>query len=263
MHGLVTVCSGKGGSGKTTSALAIAGALKALGAPPDAVIDLDYGGTLTRAYGYRPDNPFSEEVLNGRVPFADALHETAEGVMLIPSTAGLANVSREKLNPWRERLQELAQTNLIVADTSDDIYSAPVAAAILAADVLAIPVPLSKKAYERTYTEIAGLLHLFGRNPERVWFGTMVDQRASLPRHILTMIAQDGVTLAALIPRGIAIDEADFKGVSVVASDPRSKPARAYMELGRAIYAALRRVDGASPGEAVSRVTRSIEEVLR
>jgi cellulose biosynthesis protein BcsQ len=261
-HGLVTVCSGKGGSGKTTSVLAIAGGLKLLGTTPDAVIDLDYGGSLTRAYGYTPATPFSESLLESAVRFEDALHETAEAIMLIPSTASLANVGREKMHAWRDRLRELAKTRLIVVDTSDDILSAPVAAAILAADVLAIPVPLSKKAYERTYVEIAGLLRSHSHEPEEVWFGTMVDQRASLPRHVLKLIADDGVELAVLIPKGIAVDEADFKAVSVVGSEPRSKPALAYIELARAIYARLRRLTGAAPGGQTSRTTKELPEPI-
>jgi cellulose biosynthesis protein BcsQ len=256
--GIITVCSGKGGVSKTTSALAIAGALKVLGTPPDAVIDLDYGASLTRAYGYQPATPFSEALLDGTVSFADALHETEEGLALIPASAALANVDREKLELWRARLIELGREHLLVIDTSDDILSAPVAAAILAADVLAIPVPLAKKAYERTFPEIAGLLQSFEREPEQVWFGAMVDQRAALPRHVLKTIAEDGVELAVHIPRGIAIDEADFRAASVVATHPKSKVAAAYVELATVIYARLRRLSGAAPGKALGRQTREL-----
>jgi cellulose biosynthesis protein BcsQ len=260
-HGIVTICSGKGGVGKTTSTLAIAGGLKVLGALPDAVMDLDYGGSLTRAYGYAPATAFSERLLDGDISFEAALHPTEEAIMLIPSTASLANVEKGKMHQWRDRLRELAKTKLLVVDTSDDILSAPVAAAILAADILAIPVPLSKKAYDRTYSEIAGLLKTFSHHPEEVWFATMVDQRASLPRHVLQTIADDGVELAALIPKGISIDEADYKLVSVVASEPKSKPALAYIELSRTIYARLRRLTGAQPGGTANEALRDLPPV--
>jgi septum site-determining protein MinD len=260
--GIITVASGKGGSGKTTSALAIAGGLKKLGALPDAVIDLDYGASLTRAYGYTPSEGFSEALLDGRVSFEDALHETKEGIALIPASASLANVPKEKMYAWRDRLRELGREKLLVIDTSDDILSAPVAAAILAADVLAIPVPVTQKAYKRTYPEIGGLLAGQQYTPEQVWFGTMVDQRPALTRHILREIAEDGVALMVLVPRGIAADEADFESGSVVMASPKSKVAAAYVELATMIYARLRRLTGAMPGAPVGRPTRELPAVV-
>jgi septum site-determining protein MinD len=255
--GIVTVASGKGGSGKTTSALAIAGGLKKLGVEPDALIDLDYGASATRVVGYAPQSGFSEALLDGRVSFADALHETAE-VPIVPASADLAKVGRDRMYAWLERLRELGRQYLLVIDTSDDILSTPVAAAILAADVIALPVPITQKAYQRTFPEIGGLLASQQREPELVWFGTMVDQRPAVTRHILKQIAQDGVELSVLVPRGVAADEADFQATSVIASSPKSKVAVAYMDLATIIYARLRRLTGASPGAERGRPTREL-----
>lgn len=258
MRGIITIASGKGGSGKTTSALAIAGALRSLGATPDALIDLDYGASATRAYGYEPSSPLAEALLDGRIEFAAATNETEEGVPLISATAGLAQIPRSRMEQWRDRLRELGSSRLLVIDTSDDILSAPVAAAILAADILAIPIPLSKKAYDRTMPEIAGLLDNFGATPETIWFGTIVDPRTALARHVLKLIADDGIELTASIPKGIAIEEADFAAASVMHSAPNSKPALAYLDLGRAIYARLRRLNGEA-GPKLMRQPRTLE----
>lgn len=244
MRGIITVASGKGGSGKTTSALTIAGALRTLGALPDALIDLDYGASATRAYGYEPSSPLSEALLDCRIDFSEAVNETEEGVPLIPATTSLATVPKERMVQWRDRLRQLGASRLLVIDTSDDILSAPVAAAILAADILAIPVPLSKKAYDRTFPEIAGLLDSFKHAPEAIWFATMADPRTAIAKHVLKLLADDGIELAGIIPKGVAIEEADFKGASVIRTDPQSKPALAYLDLARTIYARLRRING-------------------
>jgi chromosome partitioning protein len=258
LRGIIVVASGKGGSAKTTSTLAIAGALKKLGVPPDATVDLDYGASLTRSYGYQPAEGFSQALLDGRISLADALHETAEGIPVVPASAALASVGRDRMAAWRDRLRELGKEHLLVIDTSDDVLSAPVAAAILAADILALPVPISQKAYARTFPEIGGLLSAQGHAPELVWFGTMVDQRTALTRQLLTQIAEDGVELSVLIPRGIAADEADFASGSVIFAAPKSRVAIAYMELATNIYARLRRLTGAEPGRAHGRPTRSL-----
>ena len=242
LHGIITVASGKGGVGKTTSAMAVAGGLKKLGATPDAILDLDYGCSLTRSYGFEPSQSLSQQVLDGMLSFEAALNETDEGIALIPGTSGLAGVEKTRTTAWRDRLRELGRQKLIVIDTSDDIFSAPVAAAILAADVLLIPVPMTKKAYERTYPEIGGLLAAAGDGePEQIWFGTMVDRRLALTNHMLKMVAEDGVELSVLIPRSVVADESDFGQVSLVAAQPKSKVAVAYHELAAVVFARLRR----------------------
>jgi cellulose biosynthesis protein BcsQ len=259
--GIIVIASGKGGSAKTTSTLAIAGGLKKLGVPPDAMIDLDYGASLTRSCGYQPAEGFSQALLEGRISFADALHATPEGIPVVPASAELATIGRDQMFAWRDRLRELGKDHLLVIDTSDDILSTPVAAAILAADIIALPVPISLKAYARTFPEIAGLLSAQQHAPELVWFGTMVDQRTALTREVLRQIAEDGVELSVLIPRGVAADEADFASGSVVFAAPKSKVASAYVELATNIYARLRRLAGAKPGRAHGRTTRSLSAV--
>lgn len=243
LHGIITVASGKGGVGKTTSAMAVAGALKKLGAPPDAILDLDYGCSLTRSYGFEPSQALSQQVLDGLLSFEAALNDTDEGIAVIPATSGLTGVEKSRTAAWRDRLLELGREKLIVIDTSDDVFSAPVAAAILAADILLIPVPMTKKAYERTYPEIGGLLAAAGgeNEPEQIWFGTMVDRRLALTNHMLKMVADDGVELSALIPRSVVADESDWGQVSLVAAQPKSKVALAYHDLAAVVLARLRR----------------------
>lgn len=247
LHGLIVVTSGKGGVAKTSSAAAIAAGLTQIGARVDFMIDLDYGTSLTRSNGYSPSAPMSQQLLDGEISLEDAQRATKDEIPIVPATVGLSTVPQARILQWRDKLRDLARDHLIVADTSDDISSAPVAAAILAADLLAIPVTASITAYLRTYPEIGGMLEAAGRYPEIVWFGTMIDQRSAVTRYVLKMIADDGVELATLVPRGVAVEEAAIEDRSVVTARPRSKPAIAYVELATKIYARLRRLNGASP----------------
>ena len=243
-HGLIVVSSGKGGVTKSTSTQAIAGALKVLGSPPDAVLDLDYGASTTRGYGYKPETPFAEALLDGRVELEKALLDTDEGIPLVGTNAGIAHVEKSKTIAWRDRLVELKKKHLIIVDTSDDIMSAPVAAAILAADILLVPTPLDKRAYERTFPEISGLLEGHKHNPEVMWFATLVDRKTAYSDHVEQMIARDGRELLARIPRGIAAAEAGSARQSVVGHAKNSKVAKAYVELARLVYARLQKLNG-------------------
>lgn len=258
LTGLVAVVSGKGGVGKTTSTQAVAGALKLLGETPDFLLDMDYGASLTRSYGYTPSEPVAEALLNRKIEVPDAINETDEGIMLVPTTPDIAHTSIDKTSPWRQRLRELAQEYLIVADTSDDVMSAPVAATILAADILLVPVMLDEKTYRRTFPEIGGLLAGAKHEPEVMWFVTRAERETQYSRHIEKLIADDGVELLVKIPSGVAAKEADSKSVSVVGYAPSASVSKKYRELAQLVYARLRSVRGGVPAAAPERKARPI-----
>jgi cellulose biosynthesis protein BcsQ len=252
--GIVVLCAGKGGVGKTTSVRNIAEALKRLGCfaevpTPDFVLDLDYGASLTRSYGYEPNNGFAQAVLEGRVTIADALHETNDGIMLVPTDARIGLANPAEARGWAERLRELGRERLLVIDTSDDILSAAVIAAILSADVLAIPLELTKEAWERAFPEIRALLEAVpDHKPDIVWFATKVEGARRVSKEVEKDIARDGVVLANRIPRAAAVGEAAYAESSVVRMFQRNPASIAYGELANTIYARLRERGGATPG---------------
>jgi septum site-determining protein MinD len=265
--GVITVASGKGGVGKTTSVMNLAAALRDLGAfdpeanPQDVVIDMDYGASLTRTYGYDPKSGFAVAVLDGKCAIEDALHTTEDGIMLVPTDAKIGAEGKEKLQTWIAALRRLGEDRLVICDGSDDIFSTAVAASILASDVLAIPIQLSQKAYDRTWPEILGLIETAGHNPEIVCFGTMVDKRLRSQRATIAAIANDGIELASFVPRAEAINEADIQHKSLISFAPRSPAATAYRDLASNIYARLRKMHGAAPRRA-GQATRPLPSVV-
>ncbi|MHB8392512.1 MAG: ParA family protein [Acidobacteriaceae bacterium] len=249
LHGIATIGSGKGGIGKTTSALALASAFADYmedGDLPPILIDADHGASATRTLGYAPSTPILEHLLDGRISLESALHETNDNFLLIPATTSLAIIPLDRVKPWAAKLKELGKTRLVIIDTSDEVLSAPVQAALIAADVLLLPTELSRKSYERTYPEINSVLRHYNVEPDELWFGTKVDRRPAVPREMQRRISDDGVELVVLVPRGIAADEADMHQLSVVKALPKSKVAEAYRDLAAMVYARLRRRSSAS-----------------
>jgi cellulose biosynthesis protein BcsQ len=126
--------------------------------------------------------------------------------------------------------------------------SAPVAAAILAADILLMPTLLNETTYERTYPEILGLLAAHNHSPEMMWFATLVRRKTQYSEDVERQIAQDGRELLVRVPLGVAAEEARRKQISVVAYDKNSAVSKAYIALAKLVYARLQRVNGAAAG---------------
>lgn len=244
LHGLVALVSGKGGVTKTASAVNLAGALAYVGAAPDALLDLDYGASLTRRMGYKPKDPYAAALLDGKIGWDRAVLPTAEGIGVIPTNAEISETPKGKTLAWRDRLIELKRDHLVVVDTSDDIMSAPVAAAILAADILVIPVVLDETVYERTFPEIRGLLAANKHTPEEICFGALVGRRTIYSEDMERTIAGDGIELLGRVPIGVAAAEARRKRLSVVKYAPRSAVSKAYIDLAKIVFARLQRLHG-------------------
>lgn len=240
---IVTITSGKGGSSKTKTTASLTRALFTIGTPPTATIDADYGASLTRLYGYRPTHPVLVDLMDGKLTFEQALHETADEVPLIPGTPALAQLptNRELLLRWRDRFLELGTDRLLTIDTSDDIASVPVASAILAADVLVIPLQLDGGDYDRTYPEISGILAAFDHHPEEVWIAAMADGRTIYEKRVAQRLADDGREISVRIPRSIAVREAELSQRSVVGALPKAKVTQAYLDLANVVLARMRR----------------------
>ena len=258
---LITVASGKGGSAKTKTTANLARALYDIGAPPSATIDADYGISLTRLYGYSPTSSIITALIDGTIDFEAALHETNDEIPVIPGSPQIAKVpgTREELMRWRNRFREIGEGRLILVDTSDDITSAPVAAAILAADLLVIPLQFEDGDYERTYPEIEGILTAFDHHPAEVWVGSMVEGRTAYERAMAQRLADEGREISIRIPRAVAVREAGRYERSAVGAFPKAKVTTVYRDLATIVLARMRRL-GYTAGKA-TRTTRTTRDV--
>ncbi len=152
---IVTVSSGKGGVGKTTTALALAAILGAerhrhgLGTP--VVLDLDPRSDATRGVGIQPGGNRYEKLLatgpegvDGDTLLTMAV-PTEEGFVIIPGSPETAFLEARQFavaggdDAARRRLQDLCAQRLAIIDTAPGFDRALTRGAIGAADVLIIP----------------------------------------------------------------------------------------------------------------------------
>lgn len=251
---IYAIANQKGGVGKTTTTLGLAGALAAKGESV-LVVDADPQGTLTLACGLRYDRgvtlqPLEKalaDVLDDRsaspdIYVAKPQHLTFSAIGCTGALAALDTVIRgepggetclgEMLDPLRDRYR------WILIDTSPYLGALTVAALCAATDVV-IPTPLE-------YWSIVGLSDLLRTtqkvkkklNPDISVAGilrTMVDKRTRLSRDADAML-KDFVKekvriLGTEIPASVKAGEAALWGCMLDEYSPAKKVAEAYAQL--------------------------------
>lgn len=233
----------KGGTGKTTTAAALAQAAVKEGRKVLAV-DLDPQANLSYAIGADQNRRGAYHLLTG-TPAGSLWQETAQGIAVISGSPDLSTIQtapgsgrrlREALEPVKE------EYDICIIDTpptfGELIYNA-----LYAADALLIPLEADTNSLQGLYqiADIAGQIKK-GNEGLRI-AGTVItryDGRTKFNRYLKDVIADKGAAsgapLLAVIRAGISVREAAAMQASLFEYAPNSKPAADYMELFRAIF---------------------------
>jgi chromosome partitioning protein len=249
---IAAIVSGKGGVTKTTTAYALAAALRELDVD-STLVDLDPGASLTEAAGLIPDGSHAVDLLTDKAPIEKLLVETNDGILIVPGTAATLNTSTEKkeLIGYAERLRAAGSDRLLVIDTAQGLALGATRAAMLAADFLVIPMQAEPAVIRRSYPDVLAMMRVFLKDPELktrfrvdpelLFVMTKFNGRLKLSELQLSTIAKDGIQVAAYVPEGVAAKECCLVGKSVVTYAPRSPITAGYRNLARTLVASLNR----------------------
>ena len=235
---ILTTAVIKGGTGKTTTAAALAQAAAADGKRVLA-IDLDPQANLSFAIGADQNRAGSYQLLHGSDP-AQLIQATAQGIDVIAASPDLAT---EKTTPASaKRLQAAIEPikgsyDLIVIDTPPTMGELTFNA-LQAATGLLIPLEADANSLQGLY-QIVDIAHQMQRsNPALNISGvilTRFDGRPKFSRYMLDVIADKGAEIGATflmaISKGIAISEAQAMQQSIYEYAPNSRPAQDYKKL--------------------------------
>lgn len=250
-----TIANQKGGVGKTTTAVTLAGLLAERGARV-LLLDLDPHGSMTSYFGYNPDtlakgsyNLFGDEVVVSRESVrAQLLPAGDTGIFLIGASPALATVERRA--PGRDGMG-LRVSRALAAVWEDFDYvlidTPPVLGALMinalaASEQLLIPVQtefLALKGLERMVRTLAMVTRSLQKDLPHLIIPTLFDRRTQASVSSLrTLRNQYPDTIwAGMIPVDTKLRDASRLGLLPSRHEPSSRAVQAYGALLKVLLA--------------------------
>lgn len=239
---IYTIATQKGGTGKTTTAAAIAQAA-AFNGKRALAIDLDPQGNLSYCLAADSTQPGSYDLLQGE-PAENVIQTTAQGISVIAASPdlqtetsgqGTARRLQKALTPIKDSF------DIIIIDTPATAGELQYNA-LQAADRLIIP--LEADAYNlqslAQITEAAEQIKT--SNPDLKPGGilmTQYDPRPIINRQLREMLEEtaeaQGIPFLGTVRKAVAVKEAAALQVSLFEYAPKSKPAADYMSIYKTI----------------------------
>lgn len=237
---IITISNAKGGTGKTTTALALAQAAAHEGKRV-LLIDLEPQGNSTFTLQASTSGITVYDVMAEGVNAAEAIQQTnIDNLDVMAAGWSLSTLTTNRGSARRlANALEAIKSNYsyIVIDTpptaGELLYNA-----MQAATHLVIPVNPDAFSMQGIYQIYDTAEQIKTSNPNLKHIGVVINMssgRANLTRTAKEVIASEckklGIKVYGEIPTGIAIQEAQAARVSLFDHAPKSKPARAYMDV--------------------------------
>ena len=247
---IIAVINNKGGVGKTTTAVNVAGAL-AVAEQPTLLVDLDPQGNATAGLGPERSTAATiyDVLLEGVAADQACCQTTLPALTLLPGSGDLVGAElalaerparetclREALRPLAERFR------FIIVDCPPSLGLLTLNA-LVAADAAVIPLQCEYYALEGL-AQLMKTLDLVRERAnsqlaiEGIVF-TMFDGRTSLATQVRGEVERcfKAYLFEAVIPRNVRLTEAPSHGCTIVQYDLRSPGAVAYLELAKEVIA--------------------------
>ena len=232
MKKVIVITSGKGGVGKTTTAINIGAAINYFG---KNVLVID-GNLTTPNVGIHLNSPevpvsLNHVLLKKASPF-EAVYEHESGLKIVPSSLSvreLKKIAPEKLKDYKKDFQEIA--DIVIVDSAAGLGSEAESALNMADELVIVTNPEMPAITDALKTiRLAEQL----KKPVKGVIVTRVrkDKIEMQPETVKDMLE---VPILGMVPEDLIIKESQNLKDAVIHTHPKSKPARAYKEIAAKI----------------------------
>lgn len=229
---IIAITSGKGGVGKTTTAINIGAALNNFGKD---VLILD-GNLSTPNVGIHlgsPEAPINlNHILSKKAEAFEAVYEHESGLKIIPSSLSIKELDKAKnyrLKDFKKEISALADN--IIIDSAAGLGQEAISAMELGDELIIVTNPEMPAIADALKTiKVAERL----KKPVRGVIVTRVKKNKieMIPETVREMLE---IPILGMIPEDIAVQESIAMKNPVVFTHPKSKASRAYKEIAAKI----------------------------
>lgn len=239
---IITAAVIKGGTGKTTTAAALAQAAHRDGKRVLAV-DLDPQANFSFSLGADQNKPGSYQMLTG-TPIRELIQTTPQGIDCVSASPNLATIkttpgSAKRLSKALATMEDAYDIALI--DTPPQMGELTFNA-LQAATGLIVPLETDNNSLQGLYQILEIAAQVQQTNPQLKILGTVItryDPRPNINKYLMGAISQigkeAGAPLLATIRTGVAVREAQAMQQDLYSYARHSKPATDYMKLYKMI----------------------------
>jgi chromosome partitioning protein len=234
------IANQKGGVGKTTTAISLSDAIAKSGAKT-LLIDLDPQCNATSGLGFQPIN--SHPLVTGSA-FSECLIKTGTPLLhLLPGSRKFADIEALTQNDMqkskrieRQLFDEMSVYDYVLIDSPPSLGHLTQIALAASSEVF-MPIQCEFFAMEGLVRMIEVIKKIMSSKPDKLKFGgialTMYDIALELTHEVDREVRNffGEIVFKTVIPRDVAISEAPSHGLSVIDYAPKSRGARAYIEL--------------------------------
>ena len=232
MAKLITITSGKGGVGKTTTAINLGAALNAFGKDV-VVLDANLTTPNVGLHLGAPIVPVSlNHVLLGKAKISDAIYEHESGTKIIPSSLSVRELRRldhSKLKEVGKKLRKMA--DYVIFDSAAGLGEEAIAALESGDEIIIVTNPEIPAVTDALKT--SKVIEELGKNVKGVIVNRVRGNKSEMPvKNIKDMLE---LPILGVVPEDKNMQKALLMKDAIIHTHPKSRAAKAYREIAARI----------------------------